>query len=98
MYEALPSDPTLPTARQPRFFAVWPTTPPTVPAAEDTNTTSPARGRPTAVRPTYPASPISPRTCRAADTGRTSLLTRETTFSSPRICSVLDATPSVPVG
>ena len=40
-------EPAMPTVRQPAILAIWPTAEPTDPAAVDTTTVSPGRGRPT---------------------------------------------------
>src|SRR2546426_3247504 len=45
-YSHLSRDDAMPTARQPRIFASWPTTEPTAPAAAETTTVSPGFGWP----------------------------------------------------
>jgi hypothetical protein len=52
--------PAMPTTRQPLIFAIWPTSPPTAPAAPETTTVSPALGLPTSSRPKYAVTPGMP--------------------------------------
>ncbi len=55
--------------RQPAIFAIWPAALPTAPAAPETNTVSPACGRPISKRPWYAVNPGIPSTPSAVDTG-----------------------------
>src|ERR1700733_1356021 len=69
----------MPTARQPRIFAICPTADPPAPAAVETSTVSPGLGSPIVSSPTSAVTPFMPRTPSASEYGRSVSFTRRTT-------------------
>ena len=57
------------------MFAIWPTAEPTAPAAVDTTTVSPGRGKPISVKAKYAVTPFNPRMPSESDSGRSSSVT-----------------------
>ena len=80
--------------------ASWPAIEPTAPAAADTRTVSPARGRPCSKSPKYDVMPVMPSTPRyidgvpSAGSTRTSPLPSDTAYS----CTPKSPCTTVPTG